>query len=91
MVCEFAVLDYLNDILKAKTTDEAHSLGYGMIATYEERFPKPAKYLSDNLGDVMSFMAFPLLNGWTESMFRGKIWNTIVKLRRNLQKNFDII
>ena len=53
------VLDYLDDILKSKSTDEAHSLGYGMIATYEDKFPKLAKYLNDNLGDVMTFLSFP--------------------------------
>ena len=53
------VLDYLDHILKAKSTDEAHSLGHGMIATYEEKFPKLAKYLIDNLGDVMTFISFP--------------------------------
>ena len=53
------VLDYLNDVLKAKSIDEAHSLGHGMIATYEKRFPRLAKYLIDNLGDIMTFLAFP--------------------------------
>ena len=53
------VLDYLDNILKAKSTDEAHSLGHGMIAIYEEKFPKLAKYLIDNLGDVMTFISFP--------------------------------
>ncbi|MEN4054265.1 IS256 family transposase [Sulfurimonas sp. NWX79] len=53
------VLDYLNDILKAKSIDEAHSLGHGMIATFEDRFPKLTKYLNGNLGDVMTFLAFP--------------------------------
>ena len=53
------VLNYLNDVLKAKSIDEAHSLGHGMIATYEEKFPRLAKYLTDNLGDMMTFLAFP--------------------------------
>ena len=53
------VVEYLNDILKSKTTDEAHSLAHGMIVTYEEKFPKLAKYLSDNLGDMMTFLSFP--------------------------------
>ncbi len=78
------VFDDLNDILKAESTDEAYSLAHRMIATYEKKFPKLAEYLVKNLGDVMP-------NGWIESMFRGKIWNTVVKLRRNLQKNFDAI
>jgi len=53
------VLDYLNDILQAKSTDEAFPLANGMIATYEDKFPKLAKYLIDNLGDVMTFISFP--------------------------------
>jgi transposase-like protein len=53
------VLDCLSDVLKAKSIEEAHSLGYGMIATYEEKFPRLAKYLTDNLGDMMTFLAFP--------------------------------
>ncbi|MBD3796036.1 MAG: hypothetical protein IE881_08960 [Epsilonproteobacteria bacterium] len=30
-----------------------------------------------------------MLNGLRENMFRGKIWNSSVKLMMNLQKNFD--
>lgn len=52
------VLDYLGDVLKAKSIDEADSIGHGMIATYEEKFPKLAKYLTHNLGDMMTFLAF---------------------------------
>lgn len=53
------VVEYLNDILKSKTTDEARSLAHEMVATYEEKFPKLAKYLSDNLGDMITFLSFP--------------------------------
>jgi len=53
------VLDYMGDVLKAKSIDEAHSIGHGMIATYEEKFPKLAKYLTANLGNMMTFLAFP--------------------------------
>ena len=53
------VLEYLNDVLKANSIEEAHSFGHGMIATYEKKFPKLAKYLIDNLGDVMTFLSFP--------------------------------
>jgi transposase-like protein len=53
------VLDCLSDVLKATSVDEAHSLGHKMIATYEEKFPRLAKYLTDNLGDMMTFLAFP--------------------------------
>jgi transposase-like protein len=54
-----AVLDDLNDVLKAKEIQDAHSAGHAMIATYERKLPKLAKYLEDNLGDVMTFLAFP--------------------------------
>jgi transposase-like protein len=54
-----AVLDDLNDVLKAKDVQDAHSVGHAMIATYEDKLPRLAKYLSDNLGDVMTFLAFP--------------------------------
>jgi len=47
------------ELAKAKSIDEAHSLGHGMIATYEEKFLRLAKYLTDNLGDMMIFLAFP--------------------------------
>jgi transposase-like protein len=53
------VLEYLGDVLKSKDVQEAHSVGHAMIATYETRFPKLAKYLEDNLVDVMTFLAFP--------------------------------
>ena len=53
-----AVLEELNDVLKVRDIQEAHSAGYAMIATYEDTFPKLAKYLSDNIGDVMTFLAF---------------------------------
>lgn len=53
-----AVLEELNDVLKVRDIREAHSAGYAMIATYEDTFPKLAKYLSDNIGDVMTFLAF---------------------------------
>jgi len=43
-------------VLKSK---DAHSEAHGMIATYEDKFPRLAKYLSDNIGDVMTFLAFP--------------------------------
>ena len=43
------MFDYLNDILKADSTAKAHSLAHGMIATYEEKFPKLVEYLMKNL------------------------------------------
>lgn len=53
------VLEYLNDVFKSKDVQEAHSKAHGMIATYEDKYPRLAKYLSDNIGDVMTFLAFP--------------------------------
>lgn len=53
------VMEYLNEILKAKNVQDAHSLGHAMIATYETKYPKLAISLEKNLGDVMSFLAFP--------------------------------
>jgi putative transposase len=53
------VLEYLNDVLKSKDVQQAHLIGHAMIATYEDIYPKLAKMLTDNLSDVMSFLAFP--------------------------------
>jgi transposase-like protein len=54
-----SVLAYLDDILHAKDIQEAHTIGHGMIATYETSHPKLARYLESNLGDVMTFLSFP--------------------------------
>jgi transposase-like protein len=53
------VLDDINDVLRAKDVQKAHSLGHGIIATYEEKHPKLASYLTQHLADVMNFLAFP--------------------------------
>ena len=53
------VFDYLDDILKADSTAKAHSLANSMIAAYEDKSPKLVEYLTNNLGDVMSFISFP--------------------------------
>jgi len=34
------------------------NIAHGMIATYEERMPKLAKFLEENLGDAMTYLAF---------------------------------
>jgi len=52
-------LEYLDDVLKARDIQDAMSIAHGMIATCEERIPKLAKFLEDNLGDTMTFLAFP--------------------------------
>jgi putative transposase len=54
-----ALLDDLNDVLKAKNIQDAHSVSHAMIATYEAKLPKLTKYLESNIGDVMTFLAFP--------------------------------
>ena len=53
------VMAYINDILRTKDMQAAHQLGHAMIATYEDIYPKLAKYLEDNLADVMTFLSFP--------------------------------
>ena len=53
------VLEELGGVIKAKDIQDAHAAGHSMIATYEEKHPRLAKYLNDNLGDIMSFLAFP--------------------------------
>jgi transposase-like protein len=54
-----SVLGYLDDVLRSKDVSDATGKAHGMIATYEDTHPRLAKYLMDNLGDVMSFLAFP--------------------------------
>jgi transposase-like protein len=53
------VLEYLNDVLKARDIQEAMNIAHGMIATYEEHIPKLSKFLEDNLGNAITFLAFP--------------------------------
>ncbi len=53
------VLSYLDDVLYAKDMQDAHTIGHGMIATYETSHPKLATYLESNLGDIMTFLTFP--------------------------------
>jgi putative transposase len=53
------VLGWINDVLRAKDYAEAIGIAHLMIAQYEEKQPKLAKFLNDNLGDAISFLAFP--------------------------------
>jgi len=53
------ILDYLNDVLKARDMQEAMNIAHGMIATYEDCIPKLSKFLEDNLGDAITYLAFP--------------------------------
>jgi transposase-like protein len=54
-----SVLAYFDDVLHAKDIQDAHSIGHGMIATYETSHPKLARFLESNLGDVVTFLSFP--------------------------------
>lgn len=54
-----AVLEYVDEILSSKDILEAHSKAQGLIATYEDKNQKLAKFLNYNIGDVMTFLAFP--------------------------------
>jgi transposase-like protein len=38
---------------------DAVTKAHGMMSVYEDTHPRLAKFLSDNLGDVMTFLAFP--------------------------------
>jgi len=53
------VLGWMNDILRAKDYTEAIGIAHLMMAEYEERLPKLTKFLGDNLGDTITFLAFP--------------------------------
>ena len=53
-----SVLEYVDEILSSKDILEAHSGAQGLIATYEDKNPKLAKFLNDNIGDTMTFLAF---------------------------------
>jgi len=53
------VLEYIDDILNAKTIQDAHSIGYAMCAEYELKYPKLIKYLEANLDDMVTYLSFP--------------------------------
>lgn len=53
------VLDFFNEVLKAKDYQDAMGAGYAMIEAYEQKYPKLEKFLTNNLGDVITFLAFP--------------------------------
>lgn len=53
------VFEYLDDVLKSKNMPDAVTKAHGMMSVYEESHPRLAKFLSDNLGDVMTFLTFP--------------------------------
>lgn len=53
------VLGWIDDVLRAKDYSEAIGIAHLMIAQYEEKQPKLAKFLNDNLGDAITYLAFP--------------------------------
>lgn len=53
------VLDWIDEVLHAKDYSEAIGIAHLMIAQYEVKQPKLAKFLNDNLGDTITFLAFP--------------------------------
>ncbi|MGD9969925.1 MAG: IS256 family transposase [Sulfuricurvum sp.] len=53
------VLGWIDDVLRAKDYSEAIGIAHLMIAQYEVKQPKLSKFLNDNLGDAITFLAFP--------------------------------
>jgi len=53
------ILEEINKILHSKTMQNAIDYANGMAAAYEVSHPKLVKFLTDNLMDVLTFLAFP--------------------------------
>jgi len=53
------VLEYLKDVFRSKSFEEATSMANGMIAIYEDSKPRLAKFLMDNLYDSCTYLTFP--------------------------------
>lgn len=53
------VLGWIDDVLHAKDYSEAIGIAHLMMAHYEEKMPRLTKFLRDNLGDTITFLAFP--------------------------------
>jgi len=53
------VLEYLKEVLRCKSFEEATSAANRMIATYEDSKPRLAKFLMDNLYDSCTYLTFP--------------------------------
>ena len=53
------ILEEINMILHSKTIQDAIDYANGMAAAYEVSHPKLVKFLTDNLMDVLTFLAFP--------------------------------
>jgi transposase-like protein len=54
------VFEYPDDVLKSKNMPDAVTKAHSMISVYEDTNPRLAKFLSDNLGDAMTFLTFPV-------------------------------
>jgi len=53
------ILEEINVILRSKNIQDAIDYANGLAAAYEVSHPKFVKYLTDNLTDVLTFLAFP--------------------------------
>jgi len=53
------ILEEINVILHSKTLQDAIDYANGLAAAYEVSHPKFVKYLTDNLMDMLTFLAFP--------------------------------
>ncbi len=53
------ILEEINVILHSKTMQDAIDYANGMASVYEVSHPKLVKFLTDNLMDVLTFLAFP--------------------------------
>ena len=54
-----SILEDINTMLRAKTLQDAIDYANGMVAAYEISHPKFVKFLSDNVMDILTFLAFP--------------------------------
>ncbi len=53
------VLEWINQVFKAKDVQEAIGIGHIMAERLGEKYPKLNRFLIDNLDDAISFLAFP--------------------------------
>lgn len=53
------VLEWINQVFKAKDVSEAIGIGHIMAERLGEKYPKLNRFLIDNLDDAITFLAFP--------------------------------
>lgn len=53
------VLEWINQVFKAKDVSEAIGIGHIMTERLGEKYPKLNRFLIDNLDDAITFLAFP--------------------------------